>query len=206
MTKKVFIFGEDGFTNLTLAHSLSMQGLDVIGETDNENLTLNFVSQHHPDVTVLNLDFGHTKAINLAVALRKRYPELGIVITCKTTDIRLLGIDPKDLPIGVVIVRLAKHSDLDNLKDAIISSTDFVSAKVELNLYEDLSEVQVETFRLMAEGKANSEIAKLRFVSEKSVEQMLARIAISMGLDFDRKHNQRVRLTNTYYELISGRR
>lgn len=206
MTKKVFIFGEDGFTNITLASSLSMQGIDVIGETDNENLTLNFVSQHHPDVTVLNIDFGHIKAINLAVALRKRYPELGIVITSKTNDIRLLGIDPKDLPIGVVIVQIAKHRDLDNLKESIISSVDLVSVEAKLSLYEDLSEVQIETFRLMAEGKANSEIAKLRFVSEKSVEQMLARIAISMGLDFDRKHNQRVRLTNTYYELISGRR
>lgn len=206
MTKKVFIFGEDGFTNITLAHSLSMQGLDVIGETDNEKLTLNFVSQHQPDVTLLNIDFGHIKAINLAVALRKRHPKLGIVITSKTTDIRLLGIDPKVLPLGVTVVRLAKHSDLDNLKESIISSVDSVSVEVKLNLYEDLSEVQIETFRLMAEGKANSEIAKLRFVSEKSVEQMLARIAISMGLDFDRKHNQRVRLTNTYYELISGRR
>ena len=206
MTKKVFIFGEDGFTNITLAHSLSMQGLDVIGETDNEKLTLNFVSQHQPDVTVLNIDFGHIKAINLAMALRKRYPELGIVITSKTMDIRLLGIDPKVLPLGVTVVRLAKHSDLDNLKESIISSVDSVSVEAKLNLYEDLSEVQIETFRLMAEGKANSEIAKLRFVSEKSVEQMLARIAISMGLDFDRKHNQRVRLTNTYYELISGRR
>ena len=183
-----------------------MQGLDVIGETDNEKLTLNFVSQHQPDVTVLNLDFGHIKAINLAVALRKRFPQLGIVITSKTTDIRLLGINPSDIPIGVAIVRLAKHSDLDNLKDSIIASTDSVSAEVKLNLYEDLSEVQVETFRLMAEGKANSEIAKLRFVSEKSVEQMLARIAICMGLDFDRKHNQRVRLTNTYFELVNGRR
>ena len=206
MAKRVFIFGEDGFTNITLAHSLSMQGLDVIGETDNEKLTLNFVSQHQPDVTVLNLDFGHIKAINLAVALRKRFPQLGIVITSKTTDIRLLGINPSDIPIGVAIVRLAKHSDLDNLKDSIIASTDSVSAEVKLNLYEDLSEVQVETFRLMAEGKANSEIAKLRFVSEKSVEQMLARIAICMGLDFDRKHNQRVRLTNTYFELVNGRR
>ena len=206
MTKRIFIFGEDGFANITLAHSLSMQGLDVIGETDNEKLTLNFISQHKPDVTVLNIDFGHIKAINLAMALRKRHPELGIVITSKTTDIRLLGINPSDIPIGVVIVQLAKHSDLDNLKDSIISSTDSVSEEVKLKLYEDLSEVQVETFRLMAEGKANSEIAKLRFVSEKSVEQMLARIAISMGLDFDRKHNQRVRLTNTYYELVSGRR
>mgnify|MGYP003330857646 FL=1 len=206
MTKRIFIFGEDGFTNITLANSLSMQGLDIIGETDNESLTLNFVSQHLPEVTVLNIEYCHIKAIKLASVLRKKYPEMGIVVTCKTTDLRLLGINLKDLPIGIVIARLAKHSDLDNLKEAILTSVDLVDQEVKLDLFEDFSEVQIETFRLMAEGKANSEIAKLRFVSEKSVEQMLARIAISMGLDFDRKNNQRVRLTNTYHELINGKK
>ena len=206
MTKKVFIFGEDGFTNITLTHSLSMQGLDVIGETDNESVALNFINQHQLDVVVLNIDFGHIKAVNLATILRRKYPDLGLVLTCKTEDIRLLGIDLKTLPLGIVIARLAKHSDLDNLKEAIITSVNLVKREPQLKLHHELSEVQVETFRLMAEGKANSEIAKMRFVSEKSVEQMLARIAISMGLDFDRKHNQRVRLTNTYYELINGRR
>ena len=206
MTKKIFIFGEDGFTNITLTHSLSMQGLDVIGETDNESVALNFINQHQLDVVVLNIDFGHIKAVNLATILRRKYPDLGLVLTCKTEDIRLLGIDLKTLPIGIVIARLAKHSDLDNLKEAIITSVNLVKREPQLKLHHELSEVQVETFRLMAEGKANSEIAKMRFVSEKSVEQMLARIAISMGLDFDRKHNQRVRLTNTYYELINGRR
>ena len=206
MTKKVFIFGEDGFTNITLSLSLSMQGLDIIGETDNEFVALKFISQHNPEVIVLNIDYGHIKAINLANILRIKYPELGLVLTCKTEDIRLLGIDLKTLPIGIVIARLAKHSDLDNLKDAIIRSLSLVKCETKLNIHDELSEVQIETFRLMAEGNANSEIAKMRFVSEKSVEQMLARIAISMGLDFDRKHNQRVRLTNTYYELINGRR
>lgn len=206
MTKRISIFGEDGFTNITLAHSLSMQGLDVIGETDNESVALNFISQHQPDVAVLNIDFGHIKAINLATILRKKYPDLGIVLTCKTEDIRLLGIDLKTLPMGIVVARLAKHSDLDGLTEAILSSVSLVKCEFKPRIHDELSEVQIETFRLMAEGKANSEIAKMRFVSEKSVEQMLARIAISMGLDFDRKHNQRVRLTNTYYELINGRR
>ena len=72
MTKRVFIFGEDGFTNITLAHSLSMQGFDVNSETDNDSVALNFISKHQPEVAVLNLDFGHIKAINLATILRKK--------------------------------------------------------------------------------------------------------------------------------------
>jgi DNA-binding NarL/FixJ family response regulator len=56
----------------------------------------------------------------------------------------------------------------------------------------------------MCHGNANSEIAKLRYVSEKSVEQMLARTAIALGVNYDRKQNQRVRLTNTVYQVVNG--
>ena len=37
-----------------------------------------------------------------------------------------------------------------------------------------------------------------------NVEQMLARIALTLGIPYDRKHNSRVRLLNSYYELING--
>lgn len=204
--KKIVIFGEDGFTNITLANSLSMLGIDVIAEFDDETVALNFISSHLPDVAVLNINYGQIKAIRLANNLRKRFPEMGLVITCKSEDIRLYGVQIEDLPLGVVIAKLVKHGDLDALKEAITEAPKFVSRENVFNIHEELSEVQLETFRLMAEGNANSEIAKMRFVSEKSVEQMLARIAISMGLDFDRKYNQRVRLTNAYHELISGRK
>ncbi|MEI9907079.1 MAG: LuxR C-terminal-related transcriptional regulator [Actinomycetota bacterium] len=49
--------------------------------------------------------------------------------------------------------------------------------------------------RLLAEGMSNGEIAKTRFVSEKSVEQIVARIALNMGIVPNRKKNLRVLMT-----------
>ena len=201
---RIFIFGENGFTNLTLASSLSMLGLDVIGEVDNDVVALNQITHHCPDVAVLNMEFGHVKAYELAKTLRKRFPALGIVIATKSDDLRFYEIDPKSLPKGILIVRIAKHGDLDHLRDTILLAPLQTDIKSKDHRYANLSDEQVKTLLLMCHGKANSEIAKIRYVSEKSVEQMLARTAITLGIDYGRKQNQRVRLTNSVYELING--
>jgi DNA-binding NarL/FixJ family response regulator len=203
---RIFIFGEDGFTNIVLANSLSMLGIDVLGEVDNEDIALRQITHHRPDVAVLQVDLGHLKAVTLAITLRKNFPNLGIVITTKASDIRLIGIERKDLPIGVLVSQISKHSDLDNLKFDIEQAPNCTTCKPDFHTCDYLSDVQVETFRLMAQGNANSEIAKVRFVSEKSIEQMLARISLSLGLIFDHKFNSRVRLMNSYYELVNGRK
>jgi DNA-binding NarL/FixJ family response regulator len=203
---RIFIFGEDGFTNIVLANSLSMLGIDVLGEVDNDVIALRQITHHCPDVAVLQVDLGQLKAVKLANTLRKNFPKLGIVIATKATDIRLIGIERKNLPIGVLVTQISKHNDLDNLKFDIEQAPNCTTCKPDFHICDYLSDVQVETFRLMAEGNANSEIAKVRYVSEKSVEQMLARISLSLGLIFEHKFNSRVRLLNSYYELVNGRK
>ncbi len=40
-----------------------------------------------------------------------------------------------------------------------------------------MTDTQIQTLRLVATGLSNAEIGRVRFVSEKSVEQIVARIA-----------------------------
>jgi DNA-binding NarL/FixJ family response regulator len=61
-----------------------------------------------------------------------------------------------------------------------------------------LTHVQRDTLRMISEGLSNSEIARLHFVSEKSVEQMVGRIAHSFKISQNSAHNMRVLLTLTY--------
>lgn len=69
-----------------------------------------------------------------------------------------------------------------------------------------LTDIQAETFRLVASGMSNGEIGRQRFVSEKSVEQIVARIASQLGISPDRSHNLRVLLTNEYNKWIGSPR
>lgn len=61
-----------------------------------------------------------------------------------------------------------------------------------------LTHVQRDTLRMISEGLSNSEIARLHFVSEKSVEQMVGRIAHSLEISQNSAHNMRVLLTLAY--------
>jgi DNA-binding NarL/FixJ family response regulator len=66
--------------------------------------------------------------------------------------------------------------------------------------------VQIETLRLLAQGLSNSEIAQVRFVSEKSVEQIVARIAKHFLISPDRTRNLRVILTGEYFKWLGASR
>jgi DNA-binding NarL/FixJ family response regulator len=204
MGLRTFIYGEEGFTNIVLANSLSMLGLDIIGEIDNEFTAFNQISQHRPEVVVLLIEKGQLKAIELGKSLRKLFPKMGIVIATRSEDLRLLGIEKTDLPKGSIVSKLTSHSDLDTLKKSILKAPECTNSEPEFHTYNLLSDTQVETFRLMADGNSNSEIAKMRFVSEKSVEQMLSRIAATLEIPYGRKHNSRIQLLNSYYELVNG--
>jgi DNA-binding NarL/FixJ family response regulator len=206
MSLKIFIYGEDGFTNSTLASSLLLMGLDVIGTNDNEKVALRLISEHQPDVVVMHIEYARIKAIELAQSIRNKFPKIGIVLIAKTEDIRLLGVSKKELPKGVIVAKTVRQGDLDSLKEKIELSIKSTDHDIEIQEVPYLTDLQIETIRLLAAGKANSEIAKSRFVSEKSVEQMLSRIASMLGISFDHEHNSRVRILNSYYELINGRK
>jgi DNA-binding NarL/FixJ family response regulator len=54
----------------------------------------------------------------------------------------------------------------------------------------------------MAQGLSNAEISKRRFVTEKSVETSIARLAKVMGLTNDPGQNQRVHMARVYFRAL----
>jgi DNA-binding NarL/FixJ family response regulator len=105
-------------------------------------------------------------------------------------DLRLLGLVEKQIPMGSQVILKKSVADLSVVSQAISNSLVAVAEKRKMSwidshgsLHEsafrsvlsDFTDIQIETFRLLANGLSNSEIAKVRFVSEKSVEQIVAR-------------------------------
>jgi DNA-binding NarL/FixJ family response regulator len=58
-----------------------------------------------------------------------------------------------------------------------------------------LTLLQRETLSMLAQGMSNAEIARLHFVTEKSVEQMVGRITRTLNISPDVSSNMRVLLT-----------
>jgi DNA-binding NarL/FixJ family response regulator len=69
----------------------------------------------------------------------------------------------------------------------------------------EITESQLDTMRLLSKGLSNSEIAKLRGVTEKSIEQSIARLAKNLNLPKGKAINQRVQISRLYFKLTGSR-
>ncbi|MBT5617193.1 MAG: hypothetical protein HOJ70_05520, partial [Microbacteriaceae bacterium] len=59
---------------------------------------------------------------------------------------------------------------------------------------------QMETLRLLAEGKSNREIARVRGITEQSVAISVNRISKALGIPSRLEKNQRVHLARVFLQ------
>jgi DNA-binding NarL/FixJ family response regulator len=71
-------------------------------------------------------------------------------------------------------------------------------------LMSNLSNIQIETLRHVADGLTNAEIGRIRYVSEKAIEQILSRVAITLNIQPDHRKNMRVQLVKEYLKWIGA--
>jgi DNA-binding NarL/FixJ family response regulator len=218
---RVMIASDDTFELTTLSAALRLHGVNVVGEASNKLTAENTFRSLQPEVLIIDLTFANTDAVEIIKSFRKTNPNLGVILMTACPDLRLLGVSEKALPKGVQIVLKRSVADLAVLNFAINQSLESSSinssaqwVRVHASLHEnafltvlsDFTDIQMATLRLVAQGLSNSEIAKVRFVSEKSVEQIVARIAQHLKVTPDRSRNLRVVITGEYFKWIGAPR
>lgn len=221
MTHRVLLVNDDAFELTTLADAMRLRGINVVGEAHTLVAAQNLFITQRPEVVVIDAHFDGYGGINLARKMRKTNEDLGVVLTTACPDLRLLGLFEKDIPMGTQVVLKRSLADLNILCMAVPASVGAISSnertqwvnrfispneKSFLTMAALLTDIQAETFRLVASGMSNGEIGRQRFVSEKSVEQIVARIAYQLGIAPDRSRNLRVRLTNEYNKWVGSPR
>jgi DNA-binding NarL/FixJ family response regulator len=221
MTFRVLVINDDAFELATLSAALRLHTINVVGEANNLALAENLFRSLQPEVLVIDIQFDGQEAITLVKKLRKLNPALGIVITTACPDIRLLGITTKDLPIGSQLILKKSISNLEVIADSIRKAMEIAESKSPaawvdshgsphenafVSVLSAMTDTQIETLRLVATGLSNAEIGRVRFVSEKSVEQIVARIAGHFAIAPDRTRNLRVLIAGHYYKWIGAPR
>jgi DNA-binding NarL/FixJ family response regulator len=168
----------------------------------------------------LHLGAGPT-GIDLAVALRRIQPRLGIVLLTSFEDPRLLSTTLPDAPPGTQYVTKRSVDTIavliGVLRDAVAAtvSTSRTTGAVDdhppsslerragrVTGVSALSDTQMETLRLVARGLSNAAIATSRGVSESAVEATIARLARHLGVAPDTALNQRVHLAQVYFRSL----
>jgi two-component system nitrate/nitrite response regulator NarL len=196
---------DDSFTRLTVVGALRHAGIDVVADCDNPRDALVLFRSHLPEVCLIDLDLGKgPTGVDVAAAMRRLEPALGVVLLTSYEDPRLLSPGLRQLPEGTRYVVKQGMADIEMLIAAIESAAEHPRHDVPNSPGADLTDTQVEMLRLVASGLSNAEIARVRVVEEKTVEQAIRRTAKRLGLETSSNVNQRVALARAYYRLIGA--
>ena len=209
---------DDAFELSTMAAALKMHGINVIGEARKESSAVLLMRSMQPNVLLIDMHSSNEHSIAIATAIRKESPQIGVVILVACADLRLLGELTCNIPIGAKVVIKKSMNNVAALCDLISesrifdpeSSVTWVNGNVSVHekalekLISHLTDLQIDTLRLVADGLTNAEIGRIRFVSEKAIEQMVSRIALILDVQPDKTKNLRVQLVGEYLKWIGA--
>jgi len=205
MKASVLVLDDDDFTRITLASMLTLHGLEVVKECKTAAEAISAAQEKRPACALLDLDLGRgPTGLDVSRALRAHDPTVGIVFLTSYRDPRLIASPGQEPPAGsqylvkksvstpAVLLAAIERSLVARKADKLFPDT--------ANSFSRLTSSQVATLRLLAEGNSNQEIARVRSVNEKSVEQQITRIAKKLGIERDFDQNMRVKIARAYFE------
>lgn len=214
MNERVLVIVDDAFVMSTLVATLRLHDIDVIGEAKSESMGLNLLRRLQPDVILLDMNIAGISSVKIAVNMRKENHNIGIVILNTCPDLRFIGESNEDVPAGTKIlikksivdftvlctaINESKAAAIEKHKVAWINGNASFQEKGVLALMAHLTDTQAEVLRLVADGMTNAQIGRTRYVSEKSVEQVISRVAQELHVQPDANMNMRVQLVGEYY-------
>lgn len=218
MSNRVLLVIDDPFELSSVAAGLRLHGVNIVGEAQKKSSAIILFRSMQPNVIVIDMHRSNQSSIDIAGAVRKESASIGVVLLSSCADIRLVGEDATQLPSGVKIVLKNSLHNLSSLCDVISDARRFadqtplcwisggvtIDERAAQNLMSQLSNIQIETLRYVADGLTNAEIGRIRFVSEKAIEQIVSRIAMNLNIQPDPRKNMRVELVQEYMKWIGA--
>lgn len=207
----VLLVEDNALLRTSLADALGNHDVTVVAACATASEAVEELRCGGIDALVTDLDLGEgPDGISLAHVVRRMLPLAGIVVLTGYRDPRLVAGKLVQVPPGTEYVVKESVASMDALRAAIdrsilrAATADAGRATRSADIGINLTDAQVETMRLVAEGLSNAEIAERRCVTVGAVEVAVSRIARALGIQHDRAHNQRVMITREYYRLTGG--
>jgi len=198
---KILIVDDDKFIRTSLDSTLTNSGFDISGSVSTAKDALAINALDPADVALLDLDLGiGPTGFDIAQALRRTSPQIGIVFLTSYQDPRFASIHGVSAPKGS---RYLVKSEIENIAQIISTILQtkhrpFNENVNHINKFDKLTDLQIEVWQEVSEGLSSSEIAARRDISEKAVEAILARIYTFLGIKKEKTNNPRILLANAF--------
>jgi DNA-binding NarL/FixJ family response regulator len=205
---KLLILENDNFAALFIKANLSKVDFTAIEIANSASSAMQLFREFNPSVCLLDIEIGAgPNGIDVARAMRRLNPLVGIVFLTSVQDPRLIDLKGLDLPTGsyyMAKVSVSNSQEIGSvLRDSISAAKSDAACEIRTEVPAlNLSSGQYELIRLIAEGLSNKEIASRKVVTIKSAENSIARLAKKLDIQDLTANSQRVLLAKKYFQLI----
>ncbi len=197
----VLVVEDDTLTRSLLVSVLKTHGITIAAESANVADALRDLGSQRIDAALLDLDLGPgPSGLDLAVELRHRDPEVGLVLLTSYDDPRLKDATTT-IPRGMIHLTKKDGTDSTAVLSALHSAIIAPLASTSMPTGITLTETQIEVLAGIARGDSTAQIAEARGVSAKAVEQVVTRLCDILEIPRDASANQRVHLARRYHEM-----
>jgi DNA-binding NarL/FixJ family response regulator len=206
---KLLIVENDPFAGTFMSKSLDAAGFSIISVADTAPIAMKTLRETNPDCALIDIELGTgPNGIDIARAFRKLKPSIGIVFLTSIVDPRLIDLKGLELPEGSIYLSKSFVSDTSEISESLHESMRLAKDKSSPCIIRypksqlQLTNGQFELIRLIADGLSNKEIARKKFVTLKSTENSIARLAKKLDLKDTNTNSQRVLIAKRYFQMI----
>ena len=161
---------------------------EVVAETNNGAQVLPLVSQTNPDLALLDMRMPGMDGLTCLERIRKRYPEVKVVILSVSTDPGTIQ-DVLNRGASAYIVKSVNPADVPSaLRQAVEGSVFSAIGLPETQVADDaakaagLTERETAILKALARGLSNDAIGKELWVAEQTVKFHLTNIYRKLGV------------------------
>jgi DNA-binding NarL/FixJ family response regulator len=178
----------------------SFKDIEVVGEAETGEEAISGADEKFPDVIIMDLGLpGKLNGVEATYRIKRLYPKIEIVALTMYQDEKHIlmaikagasGYIIKDAKIEEVVEAIRRAYRGESLLDPVVSRkilNEFTSMKTSLQKdkksFDDLTSRENQILKLIAEGKANKEIAYELTVSEKTIKNHITNIFRKMHVN-----------------------
>jgi DNA-binding NarL/FixJ family response regulator len=169
----------------------SQPDMVVVAECSNGRDAIQQFRKHRPDVTLMDLQMPEMSGTDAIIAIRDEFPEARIIVlTTYAGDVQALRALQAGAR-GYLLKDAVQEELLDTIR-AVHAGRKTLSPTVSQTIAEHatddaLTNNEIEVLRLIAEGKANKQIADQLSIAEETVKSRVKNILSKLDAD-DRTH------------------
>jgi DNA-binding NarL/FixJ family response regulator len=186
---------------------LTHRGHEVAAAVADGESLLAAVAEHEPQVAIVDVRMPPTfsdEGLQAAIALRRDRPGLGVLVFSQYVETRYAAELLGGSAVGVGYLLKDRVADVGDFVDALerVAAggtaldpevvTQLLRASRHRNTLDALTPREREVVALMAEGRANTAIARALVVSDRAVEKHVASIFGKLDLPSSEDDNRRV--------------